>query len=75
MLSDPQPFLSDKRVPYLKLLRKNTESFYSTPFYTQTTRFNFNNLETSLTALNSKNFDFPFLLSQTSDVTRYSWLD
>jgi hypothetical protein len=32
-LGEKQPFLSDGKTPYLKFLRKNTESFYRTPFY------------------------------------------
>ena len=74
-LSENQPFLFDKKTPYLKLLRKNTESFFSTPFYKKTPSYNFNPHAPLITALNYSFFDFPFLLSQTSDVIRHSWLD
>ena len=35
-LSNRQPFLSDSKVPYLQLLGKNRNSFFSTPLFTST---------------------------------------
>jgi len=71
-LSVKQPLLSDKRVPYEKLLGKNRESFYNTSFYT----FNTSRVANFLTdSTNTHFFDFPFLPALNSDVARYLWFD
>jgi hypothetical protein len=74
-LGQKQPFLTDSKVPYLSLLRKNNEFFYTSPLYTKNLLFSFNSFGSLLSLLNTPLYDFPFLLSQTSDVIRYSWID
>lgn len=74
-LGQKQPFLTDSKIPYLSLLRKNNEFFYSSPLYTKNLLFSFNNFGSLLGLLNTPLYDFPFLLSHTSDVIRYSWID
>jgi hypothetical protein len=71
-LAEKQPFLSDGRTPYLKFLRKNTESFYRTPFYSTKLFYNFNTSSTLANSLLTPIYDFPFLLAKTSDVIRNS---
>merc|ERR1712060_776238 len=71
-LSQKQAFLTDSKVPYLTLLKKNQDFFYNSPVYNPEVRFFFNDLETLNNLVNSSIYDFPFLLSQTSDVIRYS---
>jgi heme/copper-type cytochrome/quinol oxidase subunit 2 len=70
-----QPFISDGRVPFEKLLGKNKESFYTTTFYTNNTFSVFNDLAGINNSLNFYFFDFPFLLAQRSDPSRSIWLD
>ena len=74
-LGQKQPFVTDSKVPYLSMLKKNQESFYSTPLYHSTTLHNVNLSESLLNFLNTPVYDFPFLLAQTSDVTRHAWID
>lgn len=70
-----QPFISGDRVPFEKLLGKNKENFYNTNFYFNK-KFNvFNDLASTNHLLNIYFFDFPFLLSLTSSVSRYMWFD
>lgn len=70
-----QPFLSDSKIPYLQLLGKNRDSFYETPLYFLKTHKNVN-MSASLTeSLNTPMYDFPFLLSRTSDLIRFTWID
>jgi hypothetical protein len=71
-LGQKQPFLTDSKVPYLSLLRKNNEFFYKSPLYTKNLMFSIDNFGSLLGLLNAPLYDFPFLLSQTSDVIRYS---
>ena len=70
-----QPFLSDTKVPYLQLLGKNRDSFFSTPLYTTLTHKNFNTASSLMESLNTPMYDFPFLLAKTSDTARFTWID
>lgn len=70
-----QPFLSDRKVPYLQLLGKNRDSFYETPLYFTKSQINFNTSSTLMDSLNTPMYDFPFLLSRTSDLVRFTWID
>ena len=70
-----QPFLSDLKVPYSQLLGKNRDSFYSTPLYSSHTLRNANFSSSLSDALNTPMYDFPFLLSRTSDLIRFTWID
>lgn len=67
-----QPFLSDTKVPYLQLLGKNRDSFFSTPLYTTLTHKNFNTASSLMESLNTPMYDFPFLLAKTSDTARFT---
>ena len=70
-----QPFMTDTRVPYEKLLGKNKESFYNTTFYKNNNFPVFNDLATYSNSLNFYFFDFPFLLSLASDPSHFVWFD
>ena len=70
-----QPFISDSKVPYLKLLGKNRDSFFETPLYYASTHKNFNSAPALLDSLNTPMYDFPFLLAKTSDTMRFTWVD
>lgn len=67
-----QPFLSDSKVPYLQLLGKNRDSFFTTPLYYPTHHKNFNSAAALLDSVNTPMYDFPFLLARTSDTTRFT---
>ncbi len=70
-----QPFMTDTRVPYEKLLGKNKESFYNTTFYKNNNFPIFNDLAAYNNSLNFYFFDFPFLLSLVSDPSHFVWFD
>jgi hypothetical protein len=71
--SEPkQQFLTDFGTPYLKSLKKNQESFYNTPLFKKSPYLNIDITSTLKNAFNFPIYDFPFLLSQTSDLIRYS---
>ena len=74
-LKTPQPFITDSRVPYEKLLGKNKESFYNTTFYKNNTFSVLNDFASYNSSLNYYFFDFPFLLALKSDSSRYLWFD
>lgn len=71
-LGQKQAFLTDSKVPYLSLLKKNQDSFYNTTLYNSKPLFTLNDSNSLFTLPNTPFYDFPFLLSQTSDVIRYS---
>lgn len=67
-----QPFLSDVKVPYLSLLGKNRNSFFETPLFV-TSSFDLYNAAAPLyQSLNAPMYSFPFLLSRTSDTSRFA---
>jgi hypothetical protein len=66
-----QPFITDSRVSYEKLLSKNKESFYNTTFYKNNNFPVLNNLAAYNNSLNFYFFDFPFLLSLASDPSHF----
>lgn len=70
-----QPFITDSRVSYEKLLGKNKESFYNTTFYKNNNFPVLNNLAAYNNSLNFYFFDFPFLLSLASDPSHFVWFD
>ena len=70
-----QPFMTDGRVPYEKLLGKNKESFYNTTFYKNNNFPIFNDLSSLSNSLNFYFFDFPFLMSLASDPSHFVWFD
>jgi hypothetical protein len=67
-----QPFLTDSRVSYEKLLGKNKESFYNTTFYKNNLFPVLNDLSSYNSSLNFYFFDFPFLLSLKSDPSHFA---
>jgi len=70
-----QPFITSSKISFEKLLGKNKESFYNTSFYVNKNFKVFNDLASSNTSLNTYFFDFPFLLSVQSTVSRAMWFD
>ena len=70
-----QQFLTDFGTPYSKALKKNSESFFNSPLYHKTFRPNDNDIKFLTSSLNSSFYDFPFMLSQTSDLIRHAWID
>ena len=71
-MSEKQPFLTDSKVPYLNLLGKNRDSFFTTPVYTKTLGANLNPYSGLIDSLNAPMYDFPFLVAKTSDTTRFT---
>lgn len=71
-MSEKQPFLTDSKVPYLNLLGKNRDSFFTTPVYTKSLGANLNPYSGLIDSLNVPMYDFPFLLAKTSDTTRFT---
>jgi hypothetical protein len=71
-MAEKQPFLTDSKVPYLNLLGKNRDSFFTTPVYTKSLGANLNPYSGLIDALNMPMYDFPFLLAKTSDTTRFT---
>lgn len=67
-----QPFLSDRKIPYLQLLGKNRDSFFETPLYHLSSHKNFNTASSLIDSLNTPMYDFPFLLARTSDTMRFT---
>jgi hypothetical protein len=67
-----QPFLSDSKIPYLQLLGKNRDSFYETPLYYLRPHKNTNMGASLHESLNTPMYDFPFLLSRSSDLIRFT---
>ena len=67
-----QQFLTDFGTSYTKMLKKNQESFYNSPFYKKITYYGGGDLGRLTLSTNTPIFDFPFLLSQTSDLIRHS---
>ena len=74
-LNVEQPFLNTSRVPYESLLGKTRNNFYKVNFYNNDSLELFNNLYSSSGVTNYQFFDFPFLLSAKSDMSRYMWFD
>jgi hypothetical protein len=70
-----QPFLSDKSIPYFQLLGKNRSSFFSTPLFLSRKHLTLNILQPLSSSIQTSFYDFPFLLSKTSDTMRFTWLD
>ena len=67
-----QPFLSDVKIPYLQILGKNRNSFFETPLFT-TNLFELYNILTPLQqSINVPAYSFPFLISRTSDTSRFT---
>jgi hypothetical protein len=57
------------------LLGKTKNNFFDTNFYALSTLKVLNEFNSTLTALNYHFFEFPFLLSAKSDMSRYMWFD
>ena len=74
-LKTHQPLLTTNRVAYEKILGKTKTSFYDTTFYNYKVLDVLNTLSSYTSSLNFNFFDFPFLLSAKSDMSRYMWFD
>jgi len=70
-----QPYMTDGRVSFEKLLGKNKESFFNSTFFTNNSFKIFNDLADCNNSLNFYFFDFPFLLSALSDPIKSMWFD
>lgn len=71
----PIPFISEARVPYESLLGKNRDSFFNVNFYNQNLKDTFSDLYAISNSLNIYFSDLPFLMSRSSDPSRYLWFD
>lgn len=67
-----QPFLSDKKIPYLQLLGKNRNSFFETPLFNSTAFEAYNVTAPLSLSLNIPAYAFPFLVAKTSDTSRFT---
>ena len=74
-LNVKQPFMTDGRISFEKLLGKNKEGFYNSTFYTNNSFKVLNDLADANNSLNFYFFDFPFLLSAISDPIKSMWFD
>ena len=74
-LSNKQPFVGGKRLPYNKMLGKNKEFFYNATFYKHSPLNVVNSLSALHSSLNYFYFDLPFLAAIQSDSARYVWFD
>jgi hypothetical protein len=70
-----QTFLTTYRVPYETLLGKTKNSFFNVNFYAPKPIKIFNKFSSISSSNNYHFFDFPFLLSAKSDMSRYLWFD
>jgi len=66
-----QPFISSPKINYETLLGKTKENFFKINLYKPSFNKSFNNSYELFTSLNFAIFDFPFLTSLKSDVSRY----
>ena len=71
-LSVRQPFLSDKSIPYFQLLGKNRSNFFATPLFVSRKQTMLNVLQPLSFSTQTSFYDFPFLLSKTSDTMRFT---
>jgi hypothetical protein len=70
-LNSIQPFLNTERVDYEAMLGKTKNSYFAINFYNNNSLNIFNTTFSSLSSLNFQFYDFPFLLSAKSDMSRY----
>jgi hypothetical protein len=69
------PFLTDAKVSYESILGKNRESFFTPNFYTNYSTKSYSLVSALSQTTNTFYADIPFLLSLTSDPSRYLWFD
>ena len=74
-IENKQQFLTDFGVSYNKMLRKNHDDFYSNLLFAKSYQTTSGALNSLIQSQKLPVYDFPFLLSNSSDVTRYSWID
>ena len=74
-IENTQQFLTDFGVSYNKMLKKNQDYFYSNLLFSKNYHETSGALNNLVQAQKLPVYDFPFLLSNSSDVTRYSWID
>ncbi len=71
-IENSQQFLTDFGVSYNKMLKKNQDYFYSNLLFAKNYHPTTGALNNLIQAQKLPIYDFPFLLSNSSDVTRYS---
>ena len=71
-IENTQQFLTDFGVSYNKMLKKNQDYFYSNLLFSKNYHETSGALNSLVQAQKLPVYDFPFLLSNSSDVTRYS---
>lgn len=74
-IENTQQFLTDFGVSYNKMLKKNQDYFYSNLLFAKNYHETSGTLSSLVQSQKLPIYDFPFLLSNSSDVTRYSWID
>ena len=75
VVENKQQFLTDFGTSYNKMLKKNDDFFYSNLLFSKSYQTTGGVLSSLVQAQKLPVYDFPFLLSNSSDVTRYSWID
>jgi len=70
-LYSTQPFLNTNRINYEDLLGKTRNNFFNNNFFNNNIINIFNLFYSSTSSLNFNFFNFPFLLSAKSDMSRY----
>jgi hypothetical protein len=73
--SDAQPFTTEQRIKYDRMLGKTKLSHFNTYFSTVSTLPIFNDLGSLSNSLNYYFYEFPFLDGVTNDPTRHVWFD
>ena len=72
VVENKQQFLTDFGTAYNKMLKKNDDFFYSNLLFSKSHQTTGGVLASLVQAQKLPVYDFPFLLSNSSDVTRYS---
>lgn len=73
--STPQPFTTEQRIKYDRMLGKTKIKHFNTNFNTHKVLPVFNDLAGLSNSLNYYFFEFPFLDGVTNDPTRHVWFD
>nr|YP_010049565.1 cytochrome c oxidase subunit 2 [Strombidium cf. sulcatum]QPL15970.1 cytochrome c oxidase subunit 2 [Strombidium cf. sulcatum] len=69
------PLISETRVNYEDLIKKNKNSYFALRTYKTSLISNFSDIFTNFTSTNNYLSELPFLISVKNDATRYLWFD
>jgi len=73
--ANTQPYTTEQRIKYDRMLGKNKIKFFNTIFNTNRVLPVFNNLAGLTNSMNFYFYEFPFLDGVTNDPTRHVWFD